>query len=66
MASNTEKEFIDQLRDSVNSYEPFEPNSDEANTKYDDKRLNDPEYCKRLAATLAKKYLIEHNIPLEE
>lgn len=66
MGLSTDKEFIEKMRKSAATGNPFDLESEESELKYDDKRLNDPEFCKRMAATIAKKYLIDKGIPFEE
>lgn len=67
MESNISKEFIKFLRDTVKKAEPYPLDSEEAKIKYDDHRLNDdyPEKD-RINATMALRFLIDNNIPLDE
>lgn len=62
MESYTEKESMDKMSQSVAAEDALNLES----VKYDDKRLQDPLFCKRVAAALAKEYLLENGAQIEE
>lgn len=66
MDSNTPKELIEILKESLKRAEPY-PIEYLDDLGYDDPRLKDdyPEKD-RITATMAKKYMIEHGIPIDE
>lgn len=67
MGSSISKDDIEFIRLVAKSAEPYPLDSEEAQIKYDDKRLLDESVEKdRLLATSALKFLQEHGIPLEE